>query len=66
MPELKTIIDLLTEKGLRSKVTVMVGGAPVTKAYAREINADIYASTLFEAGEAAEELMKHRISRYAV
>jgi len=66
MCELKAIIDALTEEGLRSQVTVMVGGAPVSREYAREINADIYAETLFEAGEAAEELMKHRISRFAV
>jgi len=66
MPELKTIIEAITEEGLRSQVTIMVGGAPVTRDYAREISADIYAETLFEAGEAAEELMKHRISRFTV
>ena len=66
MCEMKTIIDLLIEKGLKSRVTIMVGGAPVSRLYAREIKADIYAETLFEAGEAAEEIAHHRISRYAV
>jgi len=66
MSEMKTIIELVVKEGLRSQVTIMIGGAPVSESFAREINADIYAETLFEAGEAAEELVKHRISQYSV
>jgi len=44
MPALKTTIDALKEAGLRDKVKVMVGGAPVTQDYADEIGADGYAS----------------------
>ena len=44
----KDIIDMLEADGLRDKVTVMVGGAPVTQAYADKIGADIY-------GESASE-----------
>jgi methanogenic corrinoid protein MtbC1 len=66
MTEMKTIINLITEEGLRSQVTIMVGGAPVSKNYAREIKADIYAESLFEAGEAAEKLAMHHISRHTV
>ena len=44
----KDIIDMLKADGLRDKVTVMVGGAPVTQAYADKIGADIY-------GESASE-----------
>ena len=40
----KTTIDALKEAGLRDKVKVMVGGAPVTQDYADEIGADGYAS----------------------
>ena len=44
----KDIIDMLKADGLRDKVTIMVGGAPVTQAYADKIGADIY-------GESASE-----------
>jgi len=44
MPALKTTIDALKEAGLRDKIKVMVGGAPVTQDYADEIGADGYAS----------------------
>jgi 5-methyltetrahydrofolate--homocysteine methyltransferase len=38
----KDIIDALKTAGLRNKVKVMVGGAPVTQSYADEIGADAY------------------------
>ena len=38
----KEVIDALTEAGLRDKVRVMVGGAPVTPEFAAEIGADCY------------------------
>lgn len=66
MPEMKQVIDLVTIEGLRPQVTIMVGGAPVNKNFAREIQADIYADTLFEAGEAAEDIAKRHISRFSV
>jgi 5-methyltetrahydrofolate--homocysteine methyltransferase len=40
MPSMKTTIDALKTAGLRTQVKVLVGGAPVTKQYAREIGAD--------------------------
>ncbi len=36
----KTVIDLLAKEGLRPKVKVIVGGAPVTRSWAEEIGAD--------------------------
>ena len=38
----KDIIDALKAAGLRDKVKVMIGGAPVTQAFADEIGADAY------------------------
>ncbi|MBQ8884750.1 MAG: corrinoid protein [Clostridia bacterium] len=38
----KEVIDALKEAGLRDKVKVMVGGAPVTQEFADEIGADAY------------------------
>ncbi len=42
MPGMKTTIDALTDAGVRTGVKVLVGGAPVTMQYAREIGADGY------------------------
>ncbi len=58
MPEMKKIINALTESGLRDKVKVMVGGAPVNETYARQIGADGYAADAGESIEVAKELLK--------
>ena len=42
MPSMKTTIDALAAAGVRDKVKVLVGGAPVTPQYAKEIGADGY------------------------
>ncbi|MEM0003088.1 MAG: corrinoid protein [Thermoproteota archaeon] len=42
MVEMKNIIDALKEAGLREKVKVIIGGAPVTEEFARSIGADGY------------------------
>jgi 5-methyltetrahydrofolate--homocysteine methyltransferase len=44
MPGMKTVINSLQAAGKRDKVKVIVGGAPVTQAYAELIRADGYAS----------------------
>lgn len=44
----KDIIEMLKAEGIRDKVTVMVGGAPVTQAYADKIGADVYGETASE------------------
>lgn len=55
MPEMKKIVEMLKEKGLRDRFTVMIGGAPVTDAYRQSIGADIYTP---DAGSAAEAATK--------
>lgn len=42
MPAMKTTIEALKQAGLRDKVKVLIGGAPVTQKYADEIGADGY------------------------
>jgi len=44
----KDIIEIMKAEGIRDKVVVMVGGAPVTQAYADKIGADIYGETASE------------------
>jgi len=53
MPGMKKVIALLTEEGLGSSVKTIVGGAPVTEDYAREIGADSYG---FDAANAVERV----------
>ncbi|TXT53517.1 MAG: hypothetical protein BAJATHORv1_180004 [Candidatus Thorarchaeota archaeon] len=48
-------IKALEEAGLRDKVKIMVGGAPVTQAFADEIGADGYASNAASAADLAKE-----------
>jgi len=43
MPSMKTTIDALTAAGLRNQTMVIIGGAPVTDAYAHQIEADGFA-----------------------
>jgi 5-methyltetrahydrofolate--homocysteine methyltransferase len=43
MMEMKKVIDLLKQEGLRDKVKVVVGGAPLNQQFSKEIGADAYA-----------------------
>jgi 5-methyltetrahydrofolate--homocysteine methyltransferase len=49
-------IRALEEAGVRDRVKVMVGGAPVTQAFAEQIGADGYASNAAAASELAKQL----------
>lgn len=51
----KDIIDALVAAGLRDRVRVMVGGAPITPAFAAEIGADCYS---LDAATAAKEAVR--------
>lgn len=53
MGEMKTVVDKATEAGIRDKVTIMVGGAPVNENYCKSIGADIYTPDAASAAEAA-------------
>ena len=57
LPHMSETIAALKEAGLRDAVKVMVGGAPVTAAYADEIGADGYGANAGMAVEKAKELM---------
>ena len=56
MPEMKNTVDAFVEAGLRDQVKIMIGGAPVTPAYAEEIGADSYTDDAGEAANVAAEL----------
>ncbi len=57
IPEQKKIIEALEEADLRDKVKVMVGGAPVTQAWADKIGADGYAEDAISAVAVAKRLV---------
>ncbi|MGC9181433.1 cobalamin B12-binding domain-containing protein [Thermogladius sp.] len=54
---MKTVIDELTRRGLRSRVKVIVGGAATTPEFAKEIGADGWAPNAVEAVKLVEKLM---------
>jgi corrinoid protein of di/trimethylamine methyltransferase len=57
MPGMKTTIEALQAAGLRERVKVMVGGAPVTKTYADSIGADAFSDNASGAVRAARTLL---------
>jgi len=61
MPMMKQTIDAVVESGLRDRVKIMVGGAPVTKEYANEIGADGYASDAGSATKLAKALLHDKL-----
>lgn len=54
----KDVIEALIAAGIRDKVKVMVGGAPVTQAFADEIGADAYSIDAATAAEIAKSFMQ--------
>ncbi len=57
MLQMKGIVGALDEAGLHGHVKVMVGGAPITEAYARDIGADLYAPDAASAASRAQQLV---------
>ncbi len=53
----RDVIEALEDAGLRSRVKVMVGGAPVTRAWAQEIGADGYSEDAIGAVTVAKQLL---------
>ena len=45
MPAMKTTVEAIKQAGVREKVKILVGGAPITQKYADEIGADGYSET---------------------
>lgn len=57
MPAMKETIAALGSAGVRDKVSIMIGGAPVTQSYADEIGADGYSPDAASAVDKAKELL---------
>src|SRR3984885_13254805 len=63
MPMFKANINALEKAGLRDKVIVMVGGAPVTQEYADAVGADAYAPDASQTVKRAKDLIEKRRAR---
>jgi 5-methyltetrahydrofolate--homocysteine methyltransferase len=57
MNAMKDTVKALTEAGLRDKIKIMVGGAPITQDFADAIGADGYAKDAATAVDKAKELL---------
>jgi 5-methyltetrahydrofolate--homocysteine methyltransferase len=60
MPNMKVTVDAIQAAGLRDKVKIIIGGAPVTQAYADQIGADGFSSDASRAVSLAQTLMSLR------
>ncbi len=58
MVEMPKVIDALKEAGLRDKVKIMIGGAPITSEFAKEIGAEGFAEDCASAVDEASRLMR--------
>ena len=66
VPEIKKTLEYMKEIGIRDNVKVMIGGAPVTLDYAKQVMADAYTQDMFQAVQAANDLMNNQIGRYTI
>lgn len=57
----KNVIELLQKEGIRGKVKVIVGGAPITKEWAQSIGADDAPADAFEAVSSVKKLLGQEV-----
>jgi methanogenic corrinoid protein MtbC1 len=58
MGVMKDVVDIFVKEGIRDKVKIMIGGAPITQAYCESIGADGYTSDAASAADLAVEFLK--------
>ena len=59
MDEMRRVVELSRERGIRDSVKIMIGGAPITQNYCDEIGADCYTPDAAQAARAALGLLAH-------
>jgi corrinoid protein of di/trimethylamine methyltransferase len=60
MTEMKNVVEGIKNAGIRDKLTIMVGGAPITDSFCKSIGADIYAADAASAAEAASAVCEKK------
>ena len=58
MQEMRDVVRLAEEKGIRQKVKIFVGGAPISQSFCDEIGADVYTEDAAAAARAAAKLLR--------
>ncbi|MBR0352921.1 MAG: corrinoid protein [Oscillospiraceae bacterium] len=57
MNEMRSVVRLADEAGIHGRVKIMVGGAPITESFCREIGADAYTDDAASAAQVAVRLL---------
>jgi len=57
MPAIGDVIQAFENAGVRNKYQIMVGGAPVNAAFAKQVGADYYTANAAEAAEVAKQIL---------
>jgi 5-methyltetrahydrofolate--homocysteine methyltransferase len=65
MPYMRVVINTFKEMGIRDKLIVLVGGAPLNNAFAESIEADAYCRDAAVAVETAKKFMKIKLEKTA-
>ena len=60
MQEMRDVVRLAEEKGIRDKVKIFVGGAPISQSFCDEIGADVYTEDAAAAARAAAAILRDR------
>jgi corrinoid protein of di/trimethylamine methyltransferase len=61
MDEMATVIEMLKEEGIRDRFKVLLGGGPISQAFADRIGADGYADNAADAVRVAKELSARKL-----
>ncbi|MGO5051784.1 corrinoid protein [Lachnospiraceae bacterium LCP25S3_G4] len=62
MPNMKKVVDLVVEAGIRDDVKIIVGGGPISVSFAEKIGADGYSSNAIEAVKLVDRLLGKKAS----
>ncbi|MBE6118192.1 MAG: cobalamin-binding protein, partial [Erysipelotrichaceae bacterium] len=65
MSEMRRVVEIAKERGIRNQVTIMIGGAPITQEFCDEIGADLYTDDAAQAARAARSVLERKAERQA-
>jgi methanogenic corrinoid protein MtbC1 len=57
MGEMKNVVDIFVKEGLRDKVTILIGGSPITDGFRQSIGADYYTTDAASCAEVAKKVL---------
>ncbi|APH16567.1 methyltransferase cognate corrinoid s, Methanosarcina family domain protein [Clostridium sporogenes] len=61
MDGMEEVIKLLKEEGIREKITVMIGGGPISQNFADKIGADVYTTDASKAAKYAKKIIAEKV-----